>query len=263
MRWAAMLNVVVMTIGAQTVHATQQDARQAPELAVHLVHLTGYGGDNTANHNAVIAEYKACAERNAVLKKKTIPLPPDGVPEIPRPIEDDIYYGANRTLTVKQGKLYAIDFDTCELAAHPHHVNELRSDVGVCSIDMIKKEARGQCDDKTYDSGPATSIGHMDRSKKLPQGSNGFGLSATGASKTIANHKCEIYREDKLDIEVCIANPKSAFVIPAAGFNATIPGLLLETKTKALTMQANMVNMDLTVSSDFFLVPKDIKILPR
>ena len=254
----------------------------------HQVHLSGYAGDNTANRNALLSKYKACMDRNAISQKKTSLLPQDGVPEIPQSIEDDIYYSANRTLTVKQGKTYDIDFDTCELVTHLHHVNELRSVAGICSIDMIKKEARGQCDrpaqesvsasgmvpatikktptfdlDKVPPELQATLLAQMERLKTLPKTSHGIGLPVTGESKIIANYECEIYRNSQLDIEVCVAHPKGSFVIPAAGLNATVPGLLLKTKSKALTMQANKVNMDIAVPQDIFFVPADIKILSR
>lgn len=287
----AMLIAIVTTIYMQNAHAASGDAHDKAVVA-HLVHLSGYGGDNEANRKALSDKYKACADRNTLAKKKITPLPAAGIPEKALTIEDDIYYSANRTLTVKQGILYDIDFETCALVERPHHVNELRSSSGICSMDMIKKEARGQCDNNAVDTAAGSastgSIAHkanrkapvfdpekvppefraslreqMERLKTLPQSPGGAHMPATGASKLIAHYQCEVYRDNKLDIEVCVAHPKSTFVIPAAGLNATVPGILLEAKSKALAMQANKVNMDTAVSPDMFLVPADIKILSR
>ncbi|MHB1232073.1 MAG: hypothetical protein ACYCZQ_05765 [Burkholderiales bacterium] len=285
--WITLGMVAGLAMASLDVHAAWHDEHPGAELQVHFVHLTGYAGDNAVNRRNLLDEHKACVDLNRSLGRPARPLPPDGIPANAHPEDVEIYYSPNRTLTVTKGTLYKINFDTCALTAFPHHRLELHSAIGRCDIDLIQREARGVCDDRAHARAPNTTLAHLaptevppvdldkvppamraqvaaqlERLKNLPQGPKnlyGAALVATGAYKDIAGYRCESYRADALKSERCIAHPHSPFPIPAASFNAGIPGLLLDMENTGWTLRAQEVRMNIWVSKDLFVVPAGLK----
>lgn len=271
------------------------DSHPGSGVAVHYVRLTGYGGDNEVNRKNLIETHKACADTQAAFGKLAKALPPEGVPAVISTQEIEIYYASNRTLTIKQGTLYDIDRGNCALIAIPHRILELRSAAGRCDIDLIKKEARGQCDAAAHERAAASSMTYapsgkapavdlskvppqmraqveaqLERLKQMPraqQDAPTAGIAATGQRKTLANTPCEVHRHEALQSMLCIATPAPSperplnpYPIPAAPLNGGIPGLLMAAKTPALTLQAQQVLLNLSVPRDLFAIPADVKI---
>jgi hypothetical protein len=274
---------VFMAITAQHASAAWHEQFPGRGVQTHYVRLTGYGGDNAVNRNDLLIAHTGCAERNRFLRKPVEPLSPDDIPAIPRPIDVEIYYTANRTLTVTHGQTYRIEFDTCALTIFEHHMLRLVSGIGRCDIDLLKKEARGECDTDSHRRAPALVRGvasqpsaidvsklpphlraqiqaRLDQLNQVPKATSNTNPSTTRNTKTIAGHECEIVRLTVNSGEKCIANPSSSFVIPASPFNAISPGLLLETKNYLMTLLAQQVSLHMEVPEAVFNVPQGVTI---
>lgn len=291
----ASIMAVILLMASRHAEPAWHDVHPGSDVAVHYVRLTGYGGDNDVNRKNLIDTYRACADLQAGLGKPVKALPPEGAPAVVSTQEIEIYYAANRTLTVKQGALYDIDRGTCALVAIPHRMLELRSAAGRCDIDLIKKEARGQCDASAHERAaalssasapdakvPAIDLGkvpprmraqveaQLERLKQLPgreQTAPAAESPAILQRKTLVNTPCEVHRHEALRSTLCIARLASSperllnpYPIPAAPLNGGIPGLLMEAKTPALTLQAQQVQLNLSVSKTLFEIPADVKV---
>lgn len=265
--------------------ATWADRHLGQDVVVHYVRLTGSASDSKVERGNLQITYDACSSRNAGLGHPVTPLPDGGIPEVPSPIEVQIYYSANRTVAVSEGKIHDINFDTCALEASPRHNLTLRSAAGECKADLIKASAYGTCDERAHRDAPAATaqqpglpaLPKLDTRRMTPQLRAQFeaaearvsmyqprasSLPPTGETRQVAGEHCAVYRLDGLFNEKCIARPGSRFFIPASSLNGAIPGLLLQIKSRMLNVTAQQVTMDMKVSQSLFAVPPGVRIRP-
>jgi hypothetical protein len=273
-RWRILVMPILCLFMPQHAGAALSHLHMGSDVTVHYVRLTGYGGDNDANRKQLLADHYACTEHNKFLKKPSAPLSAAAVPAIPQPFDIEVYYSANRILTLVQGKLYYIDDENCKLEAKPHHHIRVNSYAGECNTDLVMKVARGQCDDNAHLHAPvpppqysiATERPAMDMTGlpsaiSTPVQAQLNALATYAGTKTILGMKCSISQAKSLDHEACIAHPPSSFVIPAGSINGPIPGLLLELKDRAMTLEAQELGLEKRVSQSLFAVPKGVKVI--
>lgn len=225
--------------------AAWHDHMPGEGLPVHYVRLSGHGGDNAVNRANLAASYKACAETQAAFGRPHEPAPV--LPPIVQTHSAEIYYAANRTLTLKEGTLHFIDPQTCALAQRPHRMLELRSRAGRCDVDLLKKEAWGECDAALHAKAAPVAA--------LP-------ASPEGATRTLLGTSCQVHAVPALKSQVCVAHPAptrerplAPHPIPAAPLNGGRPGVVLDIDTPALTLQAQEVRWNLSVSPKLFDLP--------
>ena len=252
-----LLSAMVLAPASAALH----DAYPGRDLVVHYVHLDGAGGDNALERRLLQSGQVTCVERHALFKRSRRLLSSGEFPAIVIALNQEIYYSPNRTLTVYRGTTNYIDFDSCALAQRLHHTRELNSVRGSCNIDMIKREAHGECDAALQRHAPAPSAPPDSPARRAAV--RIAGLMPTSNFNTIERQRCEIYRggPDRVS-ELCIARPASRFTIPAAPFNAGVPGLVLAISSPILTERAQRVELDLEVSENMFAVPGGIKVFP-
>lgn len=281
-KWSCRMALALAFTAAPYADAAWHEQHSGSGVLVHYVRLTGHAGNNTAERKILMDGQAACVGRAEWMGGSARLISPDELPKIAKPIDDELYYSENRVLWIKQGKTYDFDYKTCELVTVPHHILELRSSVGKCETDLIKKEARGQCDERAHAQAPAARFAagyhanepNLGLDKVPPQFRTqsvatveqlkpsiaALALRATGATRTIAGHRCQVYRAKAFDEERCVAKPASPFAIPAAGLNGGIAGLVLEVRGHIINVAAQEVILNLSASQDIFSVPKGTKI---
>lgn len=287
--------IVAAIAGALTVmlpraaHASI-DGQTEGSVPVHYVRLTGYGGDNDVNRKNLITDQHACVRVLAAFGRSAKALAPNEVPAVIAVVETEIYYAANRTLTINQGILHAIDDDTCALIEIPHRIAKLASSIGRCDIDLIKKVARGQCDAAQHEQAIAHTTrvrppkvdldkvplamraqvkAHIERLQQLGQATPEMPEAAASEAerKVVAGMPCEVHRNDAVNVALCIASrpasgtrPLVPYPIPIAPYNGGNPGILLETRSPAITQQAQQVRLNISVPRALFMIPADVTI---
>ena len=275
------LPITILTAFAPHAGAAWHDQFAGHDVKSHYVHLTGYGGNNTANLKTLWTEYKACADLHKTLGQPFESLSSDDIPPIVQSEDVEIYYSAVRTVTFVKAIRYQIVPTNCALTHFLYQTLDLRSSIGACEMDLIKKEARGVCNSDAHRHASAASTGpktapidmskvplnmqaqvqaQIDRMAQLRSKPNS-GPPASGIVKDIAGYPCDVFIS-VTNSQKCIAHPKSDFVIPGARFNLEKGGLLLEVKSPAMTLTAQEVVMNMTVSESLFAVPEDMKIFP-
>lgn len=269
------------------------DGYRDGDVPVHFVSLKGYGGDNAVWRKELLESHRACVELLSKLGKTPVPLPPTGIPAHVLSEQIDIYYAANRTLSVSQGVLHSIDFNNCALTETPHHITAISSSAGKCDIDHVRREARGMCDMSAhrkaklrapahaFPPSPQPKLDHLsaeqrklveDQLKKmsgiLPSTRGSIGLMrATEEVRQIAGMHCTVWQAaPDPDWKLCIASlashPTKSLqpALPDAGhFNSGVPGLLLEAKTAPLTLKAEKASLNQTIPESRFNVPAGFK----
>lgn len=279
---AIMACCLPLCAGGLRAEPASHEAFPGTDVLAHYVKLKGHGLDNDRQLASLMDEYAACAKANELAGKPV--QPPPKLPEERLPVEHEIYYSANRTLSVKRGVLYVIDRDTCALATRKHHIHVLRSSAGKCDIDLVRNEARGECDSAAHARAPASrtaaaKVPAVDMEKvpphlrarveeqlkqmkaAQPAGSGAAGQAQRAGSKTVAGHQCTVYRLESVQAEKCVAHPPSPFVIPAAPYNEGLPGILLQVRQPAvIALDAERVTLNLKVSEQLFSVPRGARI---
>ena len=283
--------MVATLLATQAALAAWHDQQPGSGVAAHYVRLSGFGGDNVVNNRNLLVTYRACTETQTALGRPFESLPAQGMPAIVSTHEIEIYYSTNRTLTIKQGTLFSIDGKTCALVITPHRFLELRSGAGRCDIDLLKNKAVGNCDASAHAQAtgwsgvkqPSASMSAMDLDKVPAQTrvqvrtqldelrrrsapTTPDAGSHSTETKEVANTGCQVYRNLTVATELCVANPTptalnplAPYPIPAAPLNAGIPGILIAAKTPALTLVAQEVRWNLSVSPDLFNLPTDAR----
>ena len=277
--WMRPVFFTLLATVFQHSQAALYDEHSGSDLPVHYVYLTGYrtnAAGNEAARRVLLDVHEKCVASN---QRRGLPytrLPPEGVPAIVEPRDIEIYYSSNRSLTVTKSKFHHIDSNTCALQEFPHHQMELLSAIGRCTIDLIKQSARGVCDDQAHARAPNTTMSELlpdtipaAELNKVPphlraeavsrfELAKGISHVLTGEVKTIAGYRCAVHRT--ADTDKCVSNPPSPFPIPVSYLNRAIPGLLLETKSPLLTLEAQEVKMNIGVSQSIFMLPKGLKV---
>jgi hypothetical protein len=275
--------LAVTVAAASAAPAAWSDRHPGQDVVVHYVRLTGRGFDNKWERDFLQMKYDACSERNRREGRAVTPLPEGGVPKEPAPTAIQIYYSANRTLTVTEGKIYEINFDTCALEVSPLHHLTLMSAAGLCRANLVKATAVGTCDERTHRDAPTATpqqpgmpgLPKLDKSRMTPHmraqveaaevtvsmyQPRASSLPPTGETRQFAGEQCAVYRHDALRDEKCIARPESGFFIPASVYNGAIPGLLLQQDSPGMAVTAQQVTMDMKVSHSLFSLPPGVKV---
>jgi hypothetical protein len=246
-----LLRTAVLAAGclADASLAAWHDQEPGNGVPVHYVRLAGHGGDNAANRTHLATTYRACAETQAAFSRPYEPAAAS--PPIVQSHAAEIYYAANRTLTLKEGVLHYIDPTTCALAQRPHRILELRSRAGRCEVDLLKKEAWGECDAEAHA-----------RAAAVP----GMPAVTGAATRTILGTPCQVHGVPELKTHVCVSHPvptrgrpRAPYPIPPAPLNGGRPGVVLDIDTPALTLQAQEVRWNLSVSPKLFELPAGIR----
>ncbi|MGQ0709915.1 MAG: hypothetical protein ACT4NV_09210 [Rhodoferax sp.] len=250
--WAIIL-VLVASLGSfAKPTAALAEERQEEKQVAHYVRLLGHSGNSERERLSLLEMHKSCSLLRGTA---ATPLPPEGVPAIPQPVEIEIYYGPDRTLTINRGKIHAVRMEDCSLVEIPHHFRELHTRNEACSIDMLKEEARGICDGNGEKLNGSSAMRIRPRLQAIPAPMR----SKTEDSKIIAGHRCDIYHNKLIGYKFCMANPKTAFEIPVAPLNGGIPGILLEANNPVMTLQAEEVALEMQVSSELFRIPPGVR----
>lgn len=284
--------MVVMLVATQSALSAWHDQQPGAGVAVHYVHLSGWGGDNEVNRRNLLISYKACTETQAAFGRPYEALPAQGLPATVSTQDIEIYYSTNRTLTIKQGILHSIKSTTCALVATPHRIVELRSSAGRCDMDLLKSEAVGNCDAMAHAQAAAwtgarqavTSVSGIDMNKVPPQmraqvqvqldrmAKRDAPASIDGSiepieTREVANIVCTVHRNRAVMSELCVANPMptalnlfTPYPIPPAPLNGGIPGILIAAKTPALTLVAQEVRWNISVSPSLFNIPRNVRV---
>jgi len=281
-RVSAFLPALFLISAIQPSQAALYDEHPGSDVQVHYVYLVGYSklaSTTEIDRQNLLDSHAGCVEISKKFNKPYKDLPAEGIPELIHPLDMEIYYSSNRTLTVLKGSRLFVDVSTCEIKPNLHHTRELLSAIGRCTIDLVKKEAWGVCDIDAHASAPNSKRSSLpsDRSmsdlSKVPphlragvmaqyERTNKSGVAPvlTGEQKTIADYKCDVRRAGTLEIERCVSNPERSFPIPASFHNGGIPGLLLEIKSPTLNLQAREVKTSLGISQTIFTIPKGLKV---
>ena len=279
---STFLAALFLVAAIQPSQAALYDEHTGSDVQVHYVHLVGYSklaSTTEVDRQNLLDSHAGCVKVSKKFNKPYKDLPPTGIPALIHPQDMEIYYSSNRTLTVLKGSRLFLDISTCEIKPKSHHTLELLSAIGRCTIDLVKKEARGVCDVDAHANAPSSKRSALpsDRSmsdlSKVPPhlragvlaqyelaNKSGVAPVLTGERKTIAEYLCEVRRAGTLEIERCVSNPSSSFPIPASFHNGGIPGLLLEIKSPTLNLQAREVQTSLGISQTIFTIPKGLKV---
>jgi hypothetical protein len=250
--------VAALAAGPSWAGAAWHDEHPGAGVPVHYVRLTGHGGDNDANRRNQQAMYDSCAKARIAAGQPVPPLPAGGIPALISNQDIEIYYAANRTLSVSRAQLSTVDPVSCELKTSANLTLRLTSSVGRCDIDLVRKQARGVCD----------ASAHEHAAIALPRRA---AADQPAGEKTVLGMSCDVHRAAAVSTEICVAEPTPAsdhpldpFPIPADPFNAGHPGLLLQVDSPALTLRARDVRLNLSVSHDVFALPPglDVKSIP-
>lgn len=255
----ALAVATALFITANECTAAWHDDHSGSGIAVHYVRLTGYGGDNDVNRRNLVLTQRACVDNHARSGKPFVSVPPSAIPAIVQVHEVEIYYAAQRTVTIQHMTLNDIDFDTCGLLAIVNRVMKITSVAGKCDIDLIRNVALGMCGGSLSIPGWPSVL-----PRRIP-------ASPVGSEyRTIAGTTCRVRVSAMLaNWQTCLAtaesNPAQQFdpyPVAIAPLNGGEPGLLLETRTPVLTLQAQEVRLNLSVAPALFEIPAGARINP-
>jgi hypothetical protein len=238
------------------------------DLRVHYVRLKGRKGDLAlAVHEKNLAEsmQQQCVP-NQTFPERILNRDErfvDRFPEFASYFDIEIYYAANRTLTVTQRTDYGHDLRTCAVIESKSTTLKFSSAAGICDVNMKAKTARRNCDMQEHISAPLPLVlrGLVHRAEpKRPL-----------ITREFASTQCIQYHLALLppygDFEVCVAQPPrngpGPNPVAPEGTHFAVPGVLLQAKG-AIDMQADEVRWNLLVSSSLFSLPPgfDVRSLP-
>jgi len=139
-------------------------------VKVHRVQLNGYFEGKPKNDTRLAAikqEVQQCVKALRATGRAT--NPPSEWPDYLIGQRQDIYLAANRSVRYVTGTTYIVNYQDCSLLESTSARAELQSSKGACSIDLVKKTAKGLCD----------ATGHSDAKIKMPPAKPG-GMGAAG-----------------------------------------------------------------------------------
>lgn len=293
-RRAVQTLYILTTLSCLTslVYAAWHDQLNGSGVAAHYVRLSGHAGDNKVKLQNLIEMREACVRVNRDMGRPVQTFDVNSYPALVTVIDLEIYYSANRTLDVFQSLHHSIDLSSCALEVTAAKKLTLRSGAGKCDVDLVKKTAIGNCDAQAHATALAwqgnttqlaTSV-DMDKvpsqfreqviaSLKQMQNANSHEsqskelVQPLKQGKRLIDVDCQVYKHSQLNHEVCIAQPNATskpginpYPIPASPLSAGISGILLESKSPALSISAQQVDWNLSVSPDVFKIPTGIQL---
>lgn len=200
----------------QLFHASMPHEYLSPagaKVPVHRLRLDGYM-ESTPDNQVQLTQWKKavqqCVARNA--EHGIASNPPGDWPKYTSAMRTDTYVAANRVITYSATTAYGFNPD-CSLQGHYGLTARLVSSKGSCSIDMLKKTARGMCDASGHASasvqsnrgvaGDAQSRARIDQMAADPRYAAMFAAVkreqtsqiSTGQTKTIAGAQCEVFNQ--------------------------------------------------------------------
>lgn len=279
---------LVLGLACSPSQAARDDDLPGVGSTAHYVRLTGHDKGKLP-HQILVSLRESCVAINQGLNRPVAPLPPGGIPKTVVRAEREIFYSPNRVLLEEKGEGHDIDSSDCSLKARPFHRLLLNSTAGTCEADLVKKEAKGQCDARAHAMAPADTndprapadyskvpahlrhtIPQMEAMRQ--QGLDSVG-ARTGATEVHAGVPCEVYRAEAAKSEHCLARPASAVAgVQTAYRMRAIHGRfglwLRETPDEeGMSLLAQEVRLDIPVTKDMFNIPAGLKIkefsLPR
>lgn len=255
--------MIAATSHAASAQAAWHDQFRGIDVQAHYVRLAGHFGDNDEKRQLLLIDHGACNGRRVIASDPVEPLPAGGIPAVPEPHQQEIYYSATRTLTVALVKRYHIDPRNCRLALHEKTVLSLASVVGKCDIDMTARIARGYCDETAHRraSIEATKAWISRQHERIQFALASRGTSVRTEEKSVAGMRCTILTLGSENLRKCIANPASGFAIPSSASNAEYPGLLIDVSGSRVTLALHEIVENLNVSEKLFAIPPDFRII--
>jgi hypothetical protein len=275
---------------ASSVHSASHDEFLGDGVRSHYVALTGHGADNDANRKNIRAYYESCLKTIKLLGRTV--KSNESMPNIIHKISVEIYYAENRTLEILDNLYHSINVLDCGVESTQTKVWTLTSSAGICRANLIKNIAEGMCDFKAHERARGTGsrtdnagLHTIDLSKVPPHaraqveavmkanagllaGSSApVGFVNTMKTNNVAGVPCQIYQNESLKIEHCMAaiDPKATpqlnpSTVGTWGLNGGLTGILLQLKSPALTLDAQTTAFNLSVTSKFFDLPAGIKV---
>lgn len=247
--WALWLPAVLAPV-----HAAP--GPKADAVAAHHVRLTGQGEDNAARVRALVDAHGACAQLRKLEGRPSVALPAE-LPPVVQAYDVDIYYGAERTVSIVNGKVYEIAQDgDCKLAPRETRHKYLTWPGGSCDIDLLANTARGFC--------PPNAA-------PVPMG-DGTGTAAarkatdTGKTRVVAGIACRVHGSP--GFETCLAQAEQVpgtkldpWPVQASWFGK-VGGIVLDAQTRVMTLTAQQVEWNQHVAADVFELPGGLRVNP-
>lgn len=235
--------------------AAWHDDHPGSGVAAHYVHLTGYQTDQeTARRNLLISQ-EACVNTKHIFGQQAQLLSPETLPRILNDSDIEIYYSAERSLTVFRPRLHTVDPADCSWKVVTNHVNTITLADGACVIEVPLNIAKGACNGPLW-----PGVGQP--SDLRPNGPLEM--------SSVAGMPCRVHREVTLSSESCLVeldSLKGVTPAPAKVRRATInggrPGLLVRIHSIVSMIDADEVRLNLSVSPSLFaLPPPGVKLMP-
>ena len=273
--------LAVTAVLALSIPALAKNSEAPKFLIAHHVHLKGSGGNNEVNRHQLQIDYQACVRSKSISGRYFKTLPDGGIPNTILSESVDIYYAENQTLSNFESKLFVLNYDDCGLDVVARHNATLNSKNGSCEIDFMKKTAKGICNANApanvRSSENLRPSAFQNALKNIPpekraliesqfknKGQIAADLYTTqlqrGEVKMIARTECQLYQFGSAG-EKCVANPPSPFSIPSSPLHFAVPGILLSSRTNAMTLEADEVNLNQEVNLNLFEVPEDFRVI--
>jgi hypothetical protein len=277
---ALAVYAIIVTPSAEAAETAWFEQHRGNDLKVHYVHLKGHYFDSKVEHDDLHENYAFCVRLHKSRGEPFVPLPPEGIPEIPSPQELEIYYGENRSLIIVKGKVHSIDLSSCALKVYSHHYLHLPTGSADCKINLLTKVAENICDEHMLDreqnvtgNDVNPSFKPMGDINKVPPAHRAAILDwakrnaarpptkstaqPTGEQRHIAGYRCDVYGKPDL-IERCIAKPNSDFEFPVTWGNGNILGLMLQVRDQGKKLDAQEVILNMGVSRTLFDIPPGV-----
>lgn len=269
----ARLFMLGIALAATHAFAAWHDEHAGQDVRAHHVRLTGHGGNNAQLRQIMLEEYTECARINPRLGLPVKPLPAAGIPAVISSHEIEIYYAPGRTIAVSTGTLHTLNRNDCGIEEHKHAMLKfLGPEIDTCEVDMMRKKAKGICGAGATSSRSQAILSQLSPEKRADalkqlerlkqsrfSGPAAGQIPGTGIYRVISGMRCEVYRNEAIGMELCIARPDSTFPIPASIYNAAVPGLLLSAQSEAMTVTAGEIHLDIGLSESAFAIPDDIQ----
>lgn len=286
--WVLLLGCIAAVFQTQWSLATE------PQMQAHYVRLEGMGGANTRERQTML-EYQASCLEFRRSQGKPVPFAiGHGVPDVITPVTVEIYYVANRTLEIIEGKHHSLDPIECHVKQTRNRTMVYLSAVGECRVDALKRTARGVCDLSLHERAPLRSAGLMSRPSDAgidwsripvaqrerlqaqlkrfssPGPAEQGNVLSTGEKHTVAGETCSVYRTLLEPVsEYCLAQPvadrqgrvAAPHPFPGSALSAQLPGMLLESRNHIMPLTAQEVRWGIAVDASLFRLPPGVQVI--
>lgn len=239
-------------------------------VKVHCARMDGYSGTVKSNSELAAGLKKQVSEcvkhgRNAALKPAT------EFPTYFHGDRTDEYVAANRRIKYFMAVGYGVNINTCGLLTVPIATAELISSKGTCTIDLVKKFAKGQCDANGFADAPIPPRPNRSPDALIERLAANPATAATaaqmkamaefvekntGEQRIVVGVRCNVWRhkvrDSNAEASACYAIGGS-FVAPTSDPDGGPGGLVIESDWPNTSHhEAIDAKMDTEVSSSVF-----------